>query len=221
MALVLSCPDCRTEFRTRELPPGTGVACPACGSRMVIPGLPVGRPLTEPDPAPHAGPEPIIVYHGPPRRRRINPLVITVLSVVPLLIFGGGLLYLFVVIGTAKQKPEERPVAAQPTAPDTQTRRTQVGQVDAANERPTGAETTRGGQAAARRAEAIQTLAMVVTGVACYFLPSIIALLRGHSNLAGVVVLNLFLGWTGWFWVLALVWAVWRHAPRGRVHYRD
>jgi DNA-directed RNA polymerase subunit RPC12/RpoP len=50
MALALSWPDCRTEFRTRELPPDTGVACPACGSRMVVPGLPVARPLTEPDP---------------------------------------------------------------------------------------------------------------------------------------------------------------------------
>ena len=38
--------------------PGTAVACPGCGSRMVVPGLPVARLLTEPDAAPYAEPQP-------------------------------------------------------------------------------------------------------------------------------------------------------------------
>lgn len=41
-----------------------------------------------------------------------------------------------------------------------------------------------------------------------YFLPAIIAMIRGHSNTTAIVVLDLFLGWTVIVWLVCLVWAV-------------
>ena len=41
-----------------------------------------------------------------------------------------------------------------------------------------------------------------------YFLPFIIALARKHVDSTAIFVLNLFLGWTFFGWVIALVWAV-------------
>ena len=48
----------------------------------------------------------------------------------------------------------------------------------------------------------------VVLLIALYFLPSIIALSRGkESGTSGVVLVNLFLGWTIAGWLLAFVWS--------------
>ena len=41
-----------------------------------------------------------------------------------------------------------------------------------------------------------------------YFLPSLIAIARSKRDIAGIVLLNFFLGWTMIGWVVALVWAV-------------
>ncbi|MEI7532479.1 MAG: superinfection immunity protein [Betaproteobacteria bacterium] len=41
-----------------------------------------------------------------------------------------------------------------------------------------------------------------------YFLPSIIAKMRGKKNFIAILVLNIFLGGTGVGWVIALVWAL-------------
>jgi hypothetical protein len=44
--------------------------------------------------------------------------------------------------------------------------------------------------------------------LACYFLPSIIAMVRGKATgTGGVVFVNFFLGWTVVGWFLAFVWA--------------
>ncbi|MBI5018302.1 MAG: superinfection immunity protein [Deltaproteobacteria bacterium] len=40
-----------------------------------------------------------------------------------------------------------------------------------------------------------------------YFLPALVAVRRHHHNRAAIALLNLFLGWTGVGWALALVWA--------------
>jgi hypothetical protein len=40
-----------------------------------------------------------------------------------------------------------------------------------------------------------------------YFLPSIVASNRNHSNARSIFVLNLFLGWTFLGWIIALIWA--------------
>jgi hypothetical protein len=50
-------------------------------------------------------------------------------------------------------------------------------------------------------------------GFVMYFLPSIIALARNKRDIAAIVLLNFFLGWTMIGWVVALVWAVKADVP--------
>jgi len=45
-------------------------------------------------------------------------------------------------------------------------------------------------------------------GVAIYFLPSLIAAARHTHNAMGIFLFNLFLGWTGIGWVIALLVAI-------------
>ena len=40
-----------------------------------------------------------------------------------------------------------------------------------------------------------------------YFLPSIVAFMRGHVNRRAILILNLFLGWTAIGWLVVMVWA--------------
>ena len=39
-----------------------------------------------------------------------------------------------------------------------------------------------------------------------YFLPSIIAMIGRHKQVNAILLLNLFLGWTGLGWLGALIW---------------
>ncbi|MCA8255863.1 superinfection immunity protein [Burkholderia sp. AU31624] len=48
----------------------------------------------------------------------------------------------------------------------------------------------------------------MVAGLCCYFLPTIIAIVRGHHNQNAIAVLNTCLGWTLVGWVASLVWAL-------------
>lgn len=41
-----------------------------------------------------------------------------------------------------------------------------------------------------------------------YFIPTIIAVRRKKTNLAAIMVMNIFLGWILIGWVVALVWAL-------------
>jgi hypothetical protein len=45
-------------------------------------------------------------------------------------------------------------------------------------------------------------------GVAMYFLPTIIGAARRATGLVGIILLNIFAGWTGIGWVAALVWSL-------------
>ena len=49
--------------------------------------------------------------------------------------------------------------------------------------------------------------------LAFYFLPTIIASSRNLHCRTGIAMLNLFLGWTFFGWVVALIWAVTAPAP--------
>ena len=46
-----------------------------------------------------------------------------------------------------------------------------------------------------------------------YFLPSIIALVRGKRDALAIFLLNLFLGWSVIGWIIALVWAAKNDLP--------
>jgi hypothetical protein len=41
-----------------------------------------------------------------------------------------------------------------------------------------------------------------------YFVPTFIAVTRGHPNTAAIVALNILLGWSFLGWVAALVWSL-------------
>ena len=47
----------------------------------------------------------------------------------------------------------------------------------------------------------------VIVLVSCYFMPTIIALVRDKRGAGGVALVNFFLGWTVIGWLLAFVWA--------------
>jgi hypothetical protein len=45
-------------------------------------------------------------------------------------------------------------------------------------------------------------------GLLLYFLPSIIAFVRGHHSRIGIFLLNFLLGWSGLGWIVAFIWAL-------------
>jgi hypothetical protein len=47
----------------------------------------------------------------------------------------------------------------------------------------------------------------VALSVIIYFIPTIIALKNNHYNKVGVILLNIFLGWTLLGWIGALIWS--------------
>jgi hypothetical protein len=48
---------------------------------------------------------------------------------------------------------------------------------------------------------------MLILATLIYFLPTVIALARGHLSTLAIFLLNLFLGWTLLGWVIALIWS--------------
>lgn len=42
---------------------------------------------------------------------------------------------------------------------------------------------------------------------ASYFLPGIVAMIRGHRQTLAIFMLTLFTAWSGIGWIIALVWA--------------
>lgn len=55
----------------------------------------------------------------------------------------------------------------------------------------------------------IGLIILCLVGIAIYFVPTLIALIRGHSYTWVIFALNLCGGWTGLGWLAAMVWAVW------------
>jgi hypothetical protein len=51
---------------------------------------------------------------------------------------------------------------------------------------------------------------LIIIGVllGIYFLPAIIASKRGHLDRMAITALNVLLGWTLLFWIIALVWSL-------------
>src|SRR5262245_3888690 len=51
-------------------------------------------------------------------------------------------------------------------------------------------------------------LVAMVLGVLFYFVPTSVAILRGHPKLGPIILVNLLLGWTLVGWAVALAWAL-------------
>lgn len=51
------------------------------------------------------------------------------------------------------------------------------------------------------------TAHIIGISLAIYFLPFIVASIRGHHNQVAILILNFFLGWTGLGWIASLVWS--------------
>lgn len=50
-------------------------------------------------------------------------------------------------------------------------------------------------------------LEVLLTLSVLYFLPIIIAFIRGHESRWGIFLMTVFLGWTTIFWFFALIWS--------------
>ncbi len=64
--------------------------------------------------------------------------------------------------------------------------------------------------------------AILCVGLLFYFIPTFVAVMRGHPNTAAIVVVNLLLGWSLIGFAVALAWAftaIEKDRPRRR--YRD
>jgi hypothetical protein len=53
-------------------------------------------------------------------------------------------------------------------------------------------------------------LTITIALVLGYWLPSMVAFVRGHQNSWAIVAFNLFLGWTVLGWMFALFWSLTR-----------
>ena len=51
-------------------------------------------------------------------------------------------------------------------------------------------------------------VALAAVAVVVYFLPCLVAGWRNHPQAGPTLVVNLFLGWTGIGWVVALAWSL-------------
>ena len=58
---------------------------------------------------------------------------------------------------------------------------------------------------------AMGIIVIIIAGIVAfcgYFLPTIVAVCRGHKNALAIFLINLFLGWSLIGWLGALIWAV-------------
>jgi hypothetical protein len=55
--------------------------------------------------------------------------------------------------------------------------------------------------------ETLQVLFWTMVALTLYFLPALVARERKHKNYTPILLVNLLLGWTGLFWIGALVWS--------------
>lgn len=56
--------------------------------------------------------------------------------------------------------------------------------------------------------ESLAAILILLFALAVYLIPTIIAFTRGHASKWGIGVLNIVLGWSLVFWVVALIWSL-------------
>lgn len=60
----------------------------------------------------------------------------------------------------------------------------------------------------------MSVIIVLTVSLILYFLPSIVAWYSEKPNFLAILVLNIFLGWTLVFWVLALVWSLYKTSEK-------
>jgi hypothetical protein len=63
-------------------------------------------------------------------------------------------------------------------------------------------------------------IAWITFSIILYMLPTIIAILRRHKNIASLSVINVFFGWTLLAYVVCLAWSFSYQEPRRRSYRR-
>jgi len=58
-------------------------------------------------------------------------------------------------------------------------------------------------------------MALIIFLTVIYFIPTFNAISRKHRNCGAIFTLNLLLGWTFLFWVIAMVWSATDYRERG------
>jgi len=61
-------------------------------------------------------------------------------------------------------------------------------------------------------------IVIMLLSIIGYFIPTIIAALRNHNNILPIVLLNIFMGWTGAVWFGCLIWSVINSNPSTGEH---
>lgn len=56
--------------------------------------------------------------------------------------------------------------------------------------------------------ESLAAILVLLFALAVYLIPTIIAFARGHASKWDIGVLNIVLGWSLVFWVVALIWSL-------------
>lgn len=237
MPYEFACPGCHVVLSLPASTPGAVVACPKCGTQMQLPAVPV--PVAQPVPAAQTPrlinlkTDDLADFRNPgflrgQRKagagggagRLITAFAIAgvFLAIVVGIVFvnrqGGP-------VSVPQEKP--RPVAVANAGPGEPPKNPkQWGNLRRLNNRR-------------QREEADQVLApapedpglsgnqkvLLTLLFALYFLPTGLALLRGHQNVAAIAVLNVFLGWLGIGWIVALIWAFTAVRSREHAHYHN
>lgn len=65
----------------------------------------------------------------------------------------------------------------------------------------------------------IELLILFVVFISVYFIPTMVAVIRGHPQTLPILVLNILAGWTFFGWVGALVWSLVRFTPARSGNY--
>lgn len=56
----------------------------------------------------------------------------------------------------------------------------------------------------------ILEIIVLLIAILMYFIPTFVAMVRGHAQLGALVVMNIIFGWTILGWGAAVVWSFWR-----------
>ncbi len=207
MKIEQKCPNC---FALLTIPvdfTGSTIRCGGCKLLIPIPEIPVVGPLPVPplDPAAKTvkkyKPFENLDDSTPIRSRRksttsVGPVVLAIAGVLTLA------LIIFAVLRYQSAKTSDNGTAKsiQTTASrGSQSPVQATTKVASSNSTQTDSDET-----------AIVSVFIVVLGMislVIYFIPSLIAVLRGHQNALAIFMLNLFLGWLFIGWVLAMIWA--------------